>query len=100
MVEFAKDLPLSPGGGDGAERVLSIEELGAPLVVPDELVVEGHRLVVWSSSHGLPPYRTKKSEGSNFGCGTIWLLTWSGGLLYIIKIRISEVYIFIIDCAQ
>ena len=49
MVEFAEDLLLGPGGGGGAGHVLSIEELGAPLVVPDEFVIEGHRLVVWSS---------------------------------------------------
>ena len=49
MVEFAEDLPLGPGGGGGVGRVLSIEELGAPLVVPDELVIEGYGLVVWSS---------------------------------------------------
>ena len=49
MVEFAEDLPLDPGGGGRAGRVLSIKELGASLVVPDELVIEGHRLVVWSS---------------------------------------------------
>ena len=47
MVEFVEDLPLGPGGGGGAGRVLSIEELGALLVVPDELVIEGHGLVVW-----------------------------------------------------
>ena len=39
MVEFAEDLPLGPGGGGGAGCILSIEELGAPLVVPDELVI-------------------------------------------------------------
>ena len=49
MVEFSEDLPLGPGGGGGAGHVLSIEKLEAPLVVPDKLVIEGHRLVVWSS---------------------------------------------------
>ena len=33
----------------GAGCVLSIEELGTPLVVPHELIVKGHGLVVWSS---------------------------------------------------
>ena len=48
-MEFEEDLPLGPDSGGGAGRVLSIEELGAVLVVPDKLVIEGHGLVVWSS---------------------------------------------------
>ena len=48
MVAFSEDLPLGPGGGGRVGHVQSIEELGGPLVVPDKLVVEGHRLIVWS----------------------------------------------------